>query len=105
MPEVDLLVLASSRKHGGRCVAGWDVTNDRWLRPVSTRVDGTLFLHDCAIDARWPEPFDIVHLEIGDHRPTPYQPENWASTGRGWELVETVDPAAVRDDLRARIDH
>lgn len=106
MPElVDLLVLASSRKHGGRCVAGWDVTHDRWLRPVSPRADGTLELSHCAIDNDWPQLFDLVRVEIDQHRVTPYQSENWVITDRPWERVRRVEPRAVRDDLRNLVDH
>jgi hypothetical protein len=105
MPEVDLLVLASSRKHGGRCVAGWDVTNDRWLRPVSSRADGTLELTHCAIDGDWPQLFDVVRVEVDQHRPTPYQSENWMITDQPWQRLRQVDPRSVRGELRGLVDH
>lgn len=106
MPElVDLFVLASSRKGGGRCVAGWDLTNDRWLRPVSPRPDGTLELGHCQIDGDWPRLFDVARVEIDGHRPTAYQPENWQITDRVWERVDVADPAAVRDDLADLVKH
>lgn len=104
MPEIDLLVLASSRKHGGRCIAGWDLTNDRWLRPVSARADGTLEQQHCSVDGVWPEAFDVVHLEIGDHRPSPYQPENYVIAGTPWQLVRNEDPADVADLLEDLVD-
>lgn len=99
MPEVDLLVLASSRKHGGRCVAGWDLTNERWLRPVSPRDDGTLELGHCAVDGDWPEVFDVVRLEIGAHRPSPYQPENYLIAGRPWQRLRREAPEDVVETL------
>src|SRR2546426_8668831 len=100
MPElVDLLVLASSRKHGGRCVAGWDLTNDRWLRPVSPLPDGTLEQAHCAIEGDWPHLFDVVRVEIDTQRATVYQPENWEITDRPWERVSVAEPAAVRNEL------
>ncbi len=105
MPEVDVLVLACSRKYGGRCIAGWDLTNDRWLRPVSSRPDGTLELRNCAIDGEWPQLFDLVRLEIDQHRPTPYQPENWVITDQPWQRLRHIEPRAVRDDLRSLVDH
>lgn len=74
MSEIDLLVLASSHKHGDRCIAGWDLTNDRWLRPVSQRHDGTLELRHCAIDGNWPQVFDLVQMEIDQPRPPPISP-------------------------------
>jgi hypothetical protein len=106
MPElVDLLVLASSRKHGGRCVAGWDLTHDRWLRPVSSRPDGTLELGHCAIDGDWPQVFDVVRLEIDEHRPTVYQPENRQISERRWERTSVATPTAIYDDLAGLVDH
>lgn len=105
MSEIDLLVLASSHKHGDRCIAGWDLTNDRWLRPVSQRHDGTLELRHCAIDGDWPQVFDLVHMEIDQPRPTPYQPENWLITARPWQRVRSVVPQTIRDDLRGLVDH
>jgi hypothetical protein len=106
MPEfVDLLALASSKKRGGRCIAGWDLTNERWLRPVSARADGTLELSHCQIGGDWPRLFDVVRVEIDGHRPTPYQPENWQITDRPWERVDVADPVAIRDDLDDLVDH
>ena len=105
MPLVDLLVLASSRKPGGRCVAGWDLTNGRWLRPVSSRPDGTVNLGHCGIEGDWPDLFDVVRVEIGEHRPTAYQPENWVITDRAWERRHRATRGALRNDLRGMIDH
>jgi hypothetical protein len=106
MPElIELFVLASSRKHGGRCIAGWDLTNGRWLRPVSPRPDGTLELGHCAIDDDWPRLFDVVRVEIDAHRPTAYQPENWQITDRPWARVDAAQPASVRGDLANLVDH
>jgi len=106
VPEVvDLLVLASSKKGGGRCVAGWDLVNGRWLRPVSARADGTLELEQCQIEGNWPRLFDIVRLEIDSHRPTPYQPENWVIAGRAWERIDVADPVQILDDLAGLVDH
>ena len=106
MPEiVDLLVLASSKKRGGRCVAGWDLSNERLLRPVSGRADGTLELRDCQVEVDWPRVFDVVRIELERHRPTPYQPENWQITDRAWERIDVADPAEIRDDLADLVDH
>lgn len=105
MPEIDLLVLASSRKGGGRCIAGWDLTNERWVRPVSSRVDGTLELRHCQVNGIWPEVFDVVHLEIAEHRPTPYQPENYLIADQHWQRLRREDPAAAADQLSDLTDH
>src|SRR6266511_713858 len=104
MPEVDLLVLASSRKRGGRCIAGWDLTNERWLRPVSSRADGTLEQQHCSVNGVWPEVFDVVRIDIGAHRPSPYQSENYVISGTPWQLVRQHDPGDVSDLLEDLVE-
>ena len=101
---VDLLVLASSRKGGGRCIAGYDIDNDRWLRPVSELDDGTLLPQHCAIDGDWPQVFDLVRIEISEPVPEPWQPENWRLTERAWERRQRVELDDVADDLRGLVD-
>lgn len=105
MPEVELLVLASSRKPGGRCIAGYDLEGDRWIRPVSERISGTLGLEHCAIDGEWPEVLDVVRVDLSDHRPQPWQPENWRISGVAWHLVEQVGPSEALNVLEGIIDH
>lgn len=105
MPTVDLLVLASSRKRGGRCVAGWDLEGERWVRPVSPRADGTLELAHCAVNGQWPELFDVVRIELAAHRPTAYQPENWLIADQPWQLRYQGNPRDLLADLRATTDH
>lgn len=105
MPTVDLLVLASSMKRRERCVAGWDLENDRWVRPVSSREDGALELRHCAVDGRWPDLFDVVRVELAEHQPTSYQPENWLIADRPWHLREQADSGELVDDLRDVVDH
>jgi hypothetical protein len=103
--EVDILVLASSRKGGGRCVAGYDLDGDRWIRPVSDLADGTLLLDHCGIDGEWPEVLDIVRVDLGERRPLPWQPENWSLAGEAWQLVDRLDSARASDVLDDLVDH
>ncbi len=105
MSEVNLLVLASSRKGGGRCVAGYDLEGKRWIRPVSDLDDGALMLEHCAIDAAWPKVLDIVRVDLGEARPLPWQPENWSLTGAAWQRIDRLDPAAAPDVLDEVVDH
>jgi len=103
--SVDLLVLASSRKRRNRCVAGWDLENERWIRPVSTRTDGALELEHCVMNGRWPEVFDVVRVELERPLPTNYQPENWLIADQPWQLLQQADPRTIRDDLRSITDN
>lgn len=105
MPEVDILVLASSRKGGGRCIAGYDLEGERWVRPVSNLADGALMLDHCGIDGAWPELLDIVHIDLDEPQPLKWQPENWSLTGEDWVRVDRLDPAAAGDVLDGLVDH
>jgi hypothetical protein len=104
MAPVDLLVLASSKKRQHRCIAGWDLDNERWVRPVSSRREGALEIEHCAVDGRWPELFDLVRVDLANHTPSSYQPENWLISGRPWQLLERADPRAILPDLRTITD-
>jgi hypothetical protein len=103
--EVDLLVLASSRKGGGRCIAGYDLDGERWIRPVSDLEDGALMLEHCGLVGRWPQVLDIVRVELDEQRPLAWQPENWSLTGAAWELIDQLDPADAAGVLRDLVNH
>lgn len=88
MPSEEILVLASSMKHGGRCVAG--VTREgEWVRPVSGEPHG-LFKVECAVDGRWPEVLDVVRFGYEKPLDDSAQPENVLIDGSAWELRKRV---------------
>ena len=98
MPAVDVLCLAFSMKHGGRCIAGVRLDSGAWVRPVSAAEDGTLMPAACALDVgRSVRPLDIVRLPMIEARPAPHQPENWVVAPGPWSLIEerTMQSAAV----------
>lgn len=98
MPTEEILVLASSRKHGGRCVAG--VTRaGTWVRPVSVGSHG-LFKAECGVDGRWPEVLDVVRFGYSKRTEDPAQPENFLIDGSEWELRKRLDPAEAAGSLR-----
>ena len=106
MAPEPILVLASSRKVNGRCVAGLRLDDDgAWVRPISARNDGTLFLEHCAIDGEWPRVFDVVAVELVEPRPTPWHPEDWLIGAGDWELLDRVEPREILDDLVDTVDH
>jgi len=88
VPQVDIICLANSRKHGGRCVAGLRVDGSGWLRPVGTLPDGTLFATDYVLaDGTHAAPMDVIRVGVRAPRPAPHQPENWVIDGTTWKLV------------------
>lgn len=86
-----MIVLASSRKLGGRCIAGISTDSGEWVRPVA-RAQGGLDKFRCMVDGRWPELFDIVRFDCERCLDDPAQPENVLIDGRGWDLVGRLDP-------------
>jgi hypothetical protein len=87
MSQVDIVCLANSRKHGGRCVAGLRTDGSGWLRPVGTLPDGTLYPPNYTLtNATEIAVLDLVQVSVSAHRPALHQPENWVIDGTSWIL-------------------
>ena len=90
MPEFEMLCLANSWKHGGRCVAGVLLSDMSWIRPVSDTEDGSLSESACQLDVgRAVRPLDVVRLRVRGPEPRPHQPENWIVTDDQWVLSDS----------------
>lgn len=92
MPPERLLVLASSKKLGFRCVAGISLETDQWIRPVSTVGGGALSTYHCGIDGRYPGLREVVRFETQGVCPLPGQPENVLVGVAPWELETRLTP-------------
>lgn len=99
MPSEEFLVLASSRKLGGRCIAGIN-RGRKWVRPVSGAPHG-LFLAQCAVQGRWPEPLDVVRFGYQEPLADPTQPENVLIDGSPWELCRQLSSVEAYERLRS----
>lgn len=105
MPSVDVLCLAYSMKHGGRCVAGVRTDSGGWVRPVSGADDGSLTPSACLLDVGRPvRPLDVVRLSMTEPRPAPHQPENWVVSDDQWKLVEERSMQSAAADLEAIVE-
>jgi hypothetical protein len=88
VPQFEMICLANSRKHGGRCVAGLRVDGSGWIRPVGTLPDGTLYPPNYTFaDDTVASVLDIVQVGVHKQRPAPHQPENWLIDGTNWTLL------------------
>lgn len=103
MPRVQFICLANSWKMKGRCVAGWRLDGHGWIRPVSSRPDGTLFAEYLYGDGSEPALLDIVEVEVTAARPEVHQPENWVLGSARWRLVRRIGPASAARQLAAAI--
>lgn len=105
MTAVDMLCLAYSMKHGGRCVAGLNLESGEWIRPVSAAEDGTLSAASCRTDAGRPvQPLDVVRIPVGQARPAPHQPENWVVAQGEWTLRDTLSVAEASPHIHAVVE-
>jgi hypothetical protein len=104
MPHVDLICLANSRKHGGRCVAGLRTDGTGWVRPVGTLPHGTLYPTDYMLsDYTEPGVLDVVRVGLAAPRPAAHQPENWVIDGTTWGLLARPMPAGLIAVVRAAV--
>lgn len=86
----EILVLANSKKWGGRCVAGVSTRGGRWVRPVSGHPHGVLKPRHHRIDGRDLEPLDVVSFEHDGRVDDPSQPENVRVGSARWWLTGRV---------------
>jgi hypothetical protein len=86
-----IVCLAISRKTGGRCIAGKEVTPNGiggWVRPVSSAENGALKQQQIAFkNGKTPELLDLLLVPITTRAAHPYQSENYMiDEHRRWEL-------------------
>ncbi len=106
MPQVDIICLANSRKHGGRCVAGLRLDGAGWLRPVGTLPDGTLYPPNYTLgDGTEAALLDLIQVGVRAHRPAPHQSENWIIDGTTWTLLSRPMGANLVQVLQNAIMH
>jgi hypothetical protein len=77
--KIQLLVLANSKKAGGRCLAGIDTQTLQWIRPITDHQHcevPTAFTLNKETN-RQLRPLDLIEIEITEPLPLKYQRENW----------------------------
>ena len=104
MPTEEIVVLANSRKPGGRCVAGISTATGRWVRPVSGHSPtGALSLSDCRVDGREAQLLDIVRFDYAEELNDPCQPENMLIDHSPWKLTDILPPEDAYGFLEAHL--
>ncbi|QES42159.1 hypothetical protein DEJ49_15215 [Streptomyces venezuelae] len=74
----ELICLANSRKHLGRCIAGIDVESNAWVRPVSSRQTHEVSAAERQYrDGTEPQILDVVSLRLLRPKRFGFQTENW----------------------------
>jgi hypothetical protein len=106
MPLCEMMCLAVSRKHGGRCVAGVRTDGTGWMRPVGVGLDGKLLGPTCLFaNGSEPRVLDTIQIGLRQPRPQPHQPENWIIDLSRWKLLSRPNPSDVLPRLLPHISH
>lgn len=85
---VNFICLANSRKKGGRCIAGINLRDGAWFRPVKAGCN-ILTVNDIKYkDNSLPTVLDIIKVRVIKEEPLYYQPENYiVNTEEYWEKI------------------
>ncbi len=87
MPIIEIICLANSRKHSGRCIAGLRTDGNGWMRPVSILPEGILQeRHYTLTDDSEAQLLDVIRIPFDKPRPQPHHPEDWQIRPDTWEL-------------------
>lgn len=88
-----IVCLANSRKMGGRCIAGKEISDHalpgKWIRPVSNRGNESISERErCYPDGSDPQLLDLIEVPLLNPKPNGYQQENWLLNASGqWRKV------------------
>ncbi|WP_062398361.1 hypothetical protein [Methanogenium cariaci] len=105
----EILILANSRKYGGRCIAGIDINTNEWIRPINNplikRDDPSVFMED---DLYFyygihfgPQLGDVVKIGFEEKCPLLHQPENELINGKKWEKICKMPYSSLKDLTKA----
>lgn len=99
-----MLVIANSRKLGGRCVAGISLLDQALVRPVAAAPDTELYLSQCGIDGRQPRLLEVVEFDHLGHDGDSTQPENVLIADTPWARGQQI-PWNEALDLLRKVSH
>jgi hypothetical protein len=100
MPTWEVICLANSWKHGGRCVAGLRLDGGGWVRPITRDPNGVLHLwHYTLATGGEAALLDVLQMRLTQLRPDPHHPENWLMDYGLWNLVARPLPPPAREIL------
>ena len=97
MPTWEVICLANSWKHGGRCVAGLRLDGGGWVRPISREPGGVLQpWHYTLASGGEAAVGDTLQMRLTQPWPDPHHPENWCMDYGLWTLVARPLPLSAR---------
>jgi hypothetical protein len=97
MSTVEIVCLANSWKHGGRCVAGLRTDGSGWVRPVSDEPEGVLqSWHYTLSKGREAALLDVLKMRLLRPQPTLHHPEDWLMDCGQWERSKKLSVLNAR---------
>jgi len=99
-----IICLAASRKPGGRCIAGKDVSDNKsWVRPVSDGEDDAIDNKQSRYsDGKLAQVLDIIEIPILKPSPKQHQKENFlVDSSKKWKKQGVFK----RQDLKSLLDN
>ena len=100
MPTLDVICLANSWKHGGRCVAGLRMDGGGWVRPVSREPGGVLLAwHYTLASGGEAALLDVLQMRLVGPQPEPHHPENWLMDYGLWAIAARPAPQDIHNVL------
>lgn len=92
MESKEILCLANSRKHQGRCIAGKEIKSKNWIRPVSKRQNGELKPKNMKYEESGiPTILDKMKIYLKRPKEKKHQPENFLVAEKEWEKLGKLD--------------
>ena len=104
--KIKMLVLANSKKSGGRCLAGIRTDTWKWIRPVTINKHYEMPAINCvnALTGEPIRPLDLIELEISEAKPLKYQRENWLSNPESIRFLTEISVEIAFPKLETIID-
>jgi len=94
-----IVIFANSIKHGKHCVAGKDIHNCQWIRPVRDTNGSELDHKQCmCVNPHGKfkvKPLQKVEIDIISHSPLIHQPENYLIGNGEWKQKYKIDLSEI----------
>ena len=90
---MEIICLANSYKHQGRCIAGIDRESGQWFRPISELEDGRIPLDNNCIQTGEISILDILSIPIDSERKSGHETENIGYKNLPWAIIGKAEVA------------
>ncbi len=92
---MEIICLANSFKHQGRCIAGIDRKSGQWVRPVSDLDDGRIPIDSKLIPVDRIRTLDILSIPIDFNKTSGHEIENLGYENSPWQIIGQAEVASL----------